>query len=172
MKIETLIEELRASGWHVRLANERRPLPAEFLQRYPHLPPAVSDFLMTLEACFNPGETAWMLTAPDFLGTSDGAWQWNAFELMGLEFAGDDKEQRDKILAFWDKHFPVLLSVKTGYSYFAVSLEDNDFGSVVGGFEPLFEYCEHEATDFSAFLSRLNLAARGELDDSLLNAAV
>jgi len=170
--VETLVEELRAAGWQVRQAEEHRAMPAPLLQRYPRLPPAVSTLLMTLEACSNPGETAWLLTAPDFLGTSDGAWQWNAFELMGLEFAGDDREQRDEVVAFWNHHFPVLLSVKTGYSYFAVSLQDKDFGSVVHGFEPIFEDCMPEASDFSSFLSRLTLAARGELADSSLNAAI
>ncbi len=172
MTVETLVEELRAAGWQIRRAHERRAMPAQLLQRYPRLPSAVSSLLMTLEGCSSPGETAWLLTAPDFLGTSDSAWQWNAFELMSLEFSGDDSDQRDDVVAFWDKHFPVLLSVKTGYSYFAVSLEDSDFGSVVHGFEPLFEDCVPEAPDFSAFLSRLTLAARGELGDSSLNAAI
>jgi len=44
------------------------------------------------------------------------------------------------------------MSVKDGYSYYAVSMKD---GSIVHGSEPEFEECETAATSFEDFMRKI-----------------
>ena len=64
------------------------------------------------------------------------AYAWNEWELQSLATAGNDEEWRGRIREFWDAHLPVLMSVKSGYGYFAIERESL---KVVAGNEPEYE---------------------------------
>jgi hypothetical protein len=83
----------------------------------------------------SPDERAWLLTSADFHG-NESAYAWNEWEKQSLEAADTDEEWRNSIVQFWDGHFPVLMSVKSGYAYWA--LEHRNC-AVVCGEEPEYE---------------------------------
>ena len=60
------------------------------------------------------------------------------------------------MVAFWNSHFPFLLSVRTGYAFFALCVGAEKLGQVVHG---LLEYGVDETTvvadSFEELLSRL-----------------
>ncbi|MCM1100467.1 MAG: hypothetical protein NC079_01780 [Clostridium sp.] len=91
-----------------------------------------------------------MLCAEDFNRESEDAFQWNEFEMMSLQAAvdEDDEEWQKDIRAFWDKHLPICLSVRDGYSYYAIRIND---GHVVCGYEPEFEETTDMADSFYGF---------------------
>lgn len=74
---------------------------------------------------------------------------------MLLEWA-DTEQEKGKITRFWDTHFPILLSVSTGYAFFAICVGLESPGQVVHG---LLEYGVEETTavavSFSNFCSLL-----------------
>ncbi|WP_370511691.1 hypothetical protein [Brevibacillus sp. AG162] len=49
---------------------------------------------------------------------------------------------------------PIALSVRNGYTYYAIDL-GNEFGSIVCGSEPEFEEVEHIASSFDQFLDKI-----------------
>ena len=64
---------------------------------------------------------------------------------------GDDS-LADEITAFWNSHFPIIMSVRDGYAYYAISIPD---GGVVYGFEPEFEACKTVSASFEDFLRKV-----------------
>ena len=60
-----------------------------------------------------------------------------------------------EITAFWDRHFPIISSVWSGYEYHAVCVDRHHFGQVVQGFEPGFEETTLVAASFDEFLTSL-----------------
>ncbi len=149
---------LTSAGWNLRIASESGNLPPEILARYPALPSALSQFLGEIELCVNSDDTAWFLTPREFEGSSESAFAWNEFELMSLEAAEGDPSLEAEVSAFWDAHFPFLLSVRDGYSFFAVSLKGPRRGAVVHGREPEFESVSMVASTFPAFLKQIAAA--------------
>ena len=85
------------------------------------------------------------------------AWQWNEWELLSLEAAGNDAAWKDEIRKFWDGHLPVFLSLESGYAYYAISIKE---GSIVYGSEPEFEECKIVADSYEDFMKKI---IRGEL---------
>ena len=124
-------------------------LPGPLKTRYPVLPVAVTEFLAGLAVCNNAGQTAWFLCQADFEGRSSSAWRWNEFELMLLDWA-ETEQEKGEITCFWDVHFPILLSVSTGYAFFAICVGLESFGQVVHG---LLEYGIDETTTVAATFS-------------------
>jgi len=117
--------------------------------------------------CINPDETCWFLCGDDFNGSSDSAYCWNEIESQSIEIAEGYPEWKAEIKEFWDKHLPIMLSVKSGYAYFAVNLFDN-FGAVVYGIEPEYEETEKIANSFDDFLLRILTKE----DDALLSMLI
>ena len=66
-----------------------------------------------------------------------------------LAAAGSDSRLRRAIRTFWDGHFPVMSSLKSGYAYFAI----REQGSIlVRGEEPEYQYTTVVADSFTGFL--------------------
>ena len=84
----------------------------------------------------SPDDKAWLLTVADFSTEADTAYAWNEWERQSLDAAGTDAAWRCRIETFWDQHLPVLMSVKSGYAYFALQRETM---RVVCGEEPEYE---------------------------------
>jgi hypothetical protein len=150
------IAELKRLGWSVA-ERPARPLrlPPEVAARYPRIPAALLDFLGRIDSCVDPGQTAWFLCEADFDATGESAYRWNEWEQMSLEAAEGDGQLLSGVRAFWDRHFPFLLTVADGYGYCAVDTSPEGNGRIVMGREPEFEEAEAVAESFGEFMTRL-----------------
>lgn len=150
-------EWLKAQGWHVVL-NEGTELKLneDFAGRYPDIVGEYKEFLRVYKEAVSADETTWFLCCDDYNGTSESAFKWNEFESLSLEAAGDDSEWQEEIRQWWDKKLPIIISVRNGYSFYAIDLER---GGIVRGEEPEFEETEVVADSFFDFL---DMVIRGE----------
>lgn len=145
--------DLRAlieAGWKVDGAGTRPP--PTLLTRYRWLPSAVIAFLESFDSAVAPDETLWLLSGWDYSGESESAFAWNEFESLSLRSADDDPEWREEIVAFWDDHFPLALSVRSGFEHFSLQ---RDGRTVVHGSGPEFEETEPFAEGLDEFLEFL-----------------
>ena len=143
----SVLEDLRQHGWVVEASEIASfNLPERLKTRYHVLPPALTEFLVGLTVCSNAEQTAWFLCQADFEGQSSSAWHWNEFELMLREWA-ETEQEKSEITRFWDTHFPILLSVSTGYAFFAICVGSEKLGQVV---HSLLEYGVDETTAVAA----------------------
>lgn len=130
---------LKEAGWIVSYSSEMGVVPESVRQRYPWVGASVWDTIVSTERIASPDETTWLLSWKDYSGTSDYAYAWNEWETIILEGAkrkSDEAREADTI-AFWDMHFPIMLTVQPfGYGYAAIRKSD---GAVVAGWEPEFE---------------------------------
>jgi hypothetical protein len=167
---QTAITELSRRGWKV---NERAAirdlLPPELAIRYSRLPESLAEFLSAFSLFANADETTWFLTADDYHGDSGNAFRWNEWEHLSLDASQGDNEGIADIRSFWDRHFPFMLSVQSGYAFHAVRLEDHCFGQVVEGREPEFEITRLVADSFDAFLETL---ARDNVDQPRISGSL
>ena len=149
------LDRLKHGGWSVERLARREPLVAEVAERYPWLP---GDYQELIEECgliASPSGTAWLVTTRVVAGRADVAYAWNEWEVQSLDAADGDADWQQRITQFWDRHFPVLMSVKDGYAYCALDLGTFQ---VVRGEEP-----EYEATVpiAGSLLELLQLLASG-----------
>ena len=150
--MERLFELLAARGWKVIVHPEPAlHLPADVTSRYPRLPDEVARFLGRIESCLSPQEDAWLLGAPDYVKTPEVAFPWDAIEQLVLE-ACDSEAERTEQVSFWDRHFPIAISVRSDYDYLAFCLSAEAFGSVVHGYAPEWENPSIVSYSFSEFL--------------------
>lgn len=67
-----------------------------------------------------------------------------------------------------------MMSVQSGYAYYAICTTGTQFGQVVEGYEPIFEETSLVADTFDSFLENLcvsgNLSANDPLDEMELIA--
>jgi hypothetical protein len=146
------LEQLRNAGWFVRLRPSNQMLPSEIKTRYNWIPADVEQFIKEIELVASPDEKAWLLGMPDFLNTSSSAFKWDEWEQQSLAAAEGNSRRREAIRDFWDQHFPVAMSVKSGYAYFAIQKSNL---SIVCGEEPEFEEAVLIASSFLNFLNLL-----------------
>ena len=149
--IERFLLSMRARGCAVE-TGPVSPLPPWITERYHSLPALWLQFIGEVRELFSPDETVWFLCAEDYDTRLDHAWRWNEWEQLSLENAEGDPDWTREIKAFWHGHLPIVLSVRNGYAYYAISMAD---GSVVYGSEPEFEECETVAGSFAEFLERV-----------------
>jgi hypothetical protein len=146
---QELLDKLKQLRWTIQLRPSWRGIPSEIKERYPWIPTDIEQFVGELELAATPDEKAWLLGAPDYLGTSSSAFKWNEWERLTLDVAGSDLRWAAEIKRFWDFHFPVAMSVKSGYAFFAI----NKAGlNIVCGEEPEFEETTVVAPSFLEFL--------------------
>jgi hypothetical protein len=77
---------------------------------------------------------------------------WNEFEQLSLD-AACKPEETQAILAFWQRHCPIMLCVAPHYAYFAIDLHPHHHGNIVFACEPEFETTTVIAADFAAFIN-------------------
>jgi hypothetical protein len=150
-------ELLRERGWDVRLAAKPRAFLQNTLSRYAWLPDDIRQLLEEAIVVVSPEKKSWFNTSSETAGENGSAFAWNEWELMSLSAAEDFPKLQPAIRAFWDRHFPFLISVKSGYAYFAVRQADL---AVVCGEKPEFE----EATPIADSVEQL-------LDDLIAGAS-
>lgn len=151
--IENFLTYMRERGWMVEVKDEPAfCLPEPMKSRYAEYPESWRRFVAAVESMVRKDERAWFLCAEDYDIQGDKAWQWNEWELLSTEAAEEDTQWKEEIKRFWDGHLPILLSLESGYAYYAISMKD---GSVVYGSEPEFEECETVADSFEDFMERV-----------------
>jgi hypothetical protein len=133
---DNVLQELARSGWTVENLPQHVSLPVEVTQRYPGIPDEYRTLLESVALVAAPNDSAWLVTGAEFAGTADSAYSWNEWEQQSLDAAGKDDALRASVRSFWDRHMPILMSVKSGYAYFALDLQTLQ---VVQGEEPEYE---------------------------------
>ena len=150
------LQHLSQRRWEVRLCAPPIKLPEVVAGRYPWLPQSVQEFIEATRLVVAPDAKSWFVTSGDILGTNASAYCWNEWELQSLGAADGDAKWQAEIRQFWDQHFPVILSVKSGYAYFAVRQSDL---AIVAGEEPEYEECTQFASSFDELLSAVASAS-------------
>ncbi len=171
------------NGWIVqRRQSPELQLPEHIRRRYPRLPEDYLDFLKLVDACVMPDGQAWFLCMHHFHKTlftieedfneEDGwkpeelnlAYEWNHIENISLGAAEDshDEEFKHEVLIFWDHHFPIFLSDRSDYAYYAINVAD-DFGSIIFNFEPFFE--DETEPLHSSFIGLLENIMKGKIEE-------
>lgn len=153
MIIQKFLTYMNKCGWNIEMKKERGfNLPETIKKRYKHIPEIWFEFIAVVQSMVSGDETTWFLCEDDYDLQGTRAFHWNEWELVSLENAENDEEWENEIKEFWDKNFPIILSVKNGYSYYAISMEN---GSIVKGSEPEFEECEKVADSFEDFMKSI-----------------
>lgn len=159
---DILLTTLSEHDWQVvRRRQQEDLLPEEVRQRYPRLPADVESFLGGLELCTNRQRTVWFLTGDDYRRHQEGQFRWNEHELMSLD-AADDPDEKARIRAYWDCHFPLMFAVHSDYDYLAIDLQPSVFGQIVHGYMPEPEESTPVANSFAEFRDLLIHALTGE----------
>ncbi len=154
--IEAFGAYMKEHGWNLEWS-QGKALPEAVTSRYREIPKQWLDFTGRVRQLASPDDMVWFLCPEDFAARSGAAFSWNEWERLSLECAEGDAGWQAEIRRFWDGHLPIVMSVKGGYSYYAIAMED---GSVVHGTEPEFEARETVAASFSDFMEKI---IRGEL---------
>ena len=145
---EMVLENLARAGWKAERLPRRRRVPREILTRYPGMPSDYREFIEWIRNVDSPDDKAWFVTSSIFSGTTDCAYAWNEWEKQSLEAAEANRPLAKRIRKFWDRYLPVVMTVKSGYAYFALDLKT---GKIVHGEEPEYE----ETSPFAASLKEL-----------------
>ncbi len=145
------------NGWKISRSDKK--LPPEILERYKDIPMEWLQFIDGMGKITNEDGTVWFLTADNYYPKGEDEFRYNEYELISIGAAEDDEDWKGDIIAFWDNHLPIVMSVRDGYEYCAIEL---DSGKVVSGFEPEFEEPETLADSFGEFLE---LFMEGEIYD-------
>ncbi|MFF1541986.1 hypothetical protein ACFVWL_18075 [Microbacterium sp. NPDC058269] len=124
-------EALQEAGWQYE-----PPLPAEdgVPSALRTAPETVISWVSSFSLLSSSDETVWFLSRRDYSTGAEGAFAWNECEQLSIRSAITDDEAA-AVSRFWERHVPILLSVRDGYEYLAV----RDDGAVVHGAEPEFE---------------------------------
>lgn len=141
------IGRLRSAGWSFEPGSQQASTPAA-LESVPSSQVAWASAFSQLSS---PDETTWFLALGDYVEPSDDAFAWNEFENMSRD-AAMSAEDEAAVTAFWNRHCPILLSVRDGYSYLAI----RDDGAIVHGVEPEFEITADVAPDLAALLRTIS----------------
>lgn len=138
------------SGWSIKLADEKRELPADIARRYAFIPPDWLEFIGCFDDIVNAEDNVWFLVPNNF--TDNGGFAWNEFENISLGAAADDAEWAADVRGFWDEHLPIVMSVAGDYHYYAIGIKT---GEVFEGWEPEFEDPQMCAPGFAAFIEHI-----------------
>ncbi|NMM62436.1 SMI1/KNR4 family protein [Clostridium sp. P21] len=152
ISIKEFIEWAKASCRNIK-ENEKCDvnLSNEVRERYKAIPYEYFEFLKQVKQCISFSEKSWFLCEEEYNGKSDIALKWNEFEILSLEAAEDDREWKSEIENWWNRYFPILISVDNEYSFYAIDMESEN-GTIVYGCEPEFEEVDVVADNFMEFL--------------------
>lgn len=132
------------------------------------IPSDYSLFIEEYSAFINAEDNAWFLMLEDFSEQSDSAFVWNEFETQSLDAALDDADEK-KIKDFWNRHLPIFISVKDGYSFFAIEFREDNKNNIVFGREPEYEATSYFCDSFSDLLVIIINHISGKKQNNLLS---
>lgn len=136
--------------------SQPQTLSAAFLQRYPRLPADYLDFLQSFARLETADETSWFNSVHDFNSSKPASeFAWNEFELQSLDACADDTEALQAVQNFWRAHLPFVISVRSGYAYFAIGVAQYNWGQVFFGEEPEYEEAALVAGSFTDWINAL-----------------
>lgn len=126
---------------------------------------AVIRWVSSFSLLSNADETVWFLSRDDYSPETVSTFAWNEWEQLSIQAATSDDEAL-AVSRFWERHLPILLSVRNGYEYLAV----RDDGTVVHGMEPEFEEAVVVFPHFEDLLRYIDArpARRDDVVDGLL----
>lgn len=150
-KIENEINSLQSLDWKYEKSSNASVLPEFVANRYPWIFSDAKEFIAEVDTLVSPDEKMWILTGKDFRNESKSAFSWNEFEIQSLQAAGEDQSEIDTVKSFWDKHFPIAISVEDGYVYYALC----ENGTIVTGRGPEFEQTTIFAENYLDFLKKI-----------------
>ena len=149
---KAFLTNLRSKGWEIKLQACPSTCPESVRQRYNWVPEKVWNFIEETASVVSPDVTAYFNASDEFSGESNAAYAWDQWELSSLYAAGNDDQWKREITTFWDKHFPIVMSVKDCYAFFAIRKGDL---RIVLGEEPVYEDTVEIATTIEDFLERI-----------------
>ena len=126
----------------------------DVLKRFRNIPDSFLGFLEYFKSITSKDDTTWFLCGSDYKDDSDDAFKWNEYKLMSLEAAEGDSDWKKEIEEWWSDKLPFLMSVKGGYSFYAIDLGENK-GTIIKGEEPEFEEAYVIANEFEDFLQKI-----------------
>lgn len=151
--LEELLNYLKEQSWNVELKEEKDTHILDVIgKRYKNIPQQWLNFVSRFKSIVNRDNTTWFLCEDDFCLQEENKFRWNEWEIISLESVRNDSELENEIREFWNKYLPIIMSVRSGYSYYAISMEN---GSIVYGIEPEFEECEIVADSFEEFIRKI-----------------
>ncbi|NKR41717.1 hypothetical protein GS490_24090 [Rhodococcus hoagii] len=156
---------LRAAGWSFEPGPRHARAPAA-LESAPASQVAWASSFSRLSS---PDDSTWFLSLGDYAESSPDAFAWNEFETMSRD-AAMSREDEAAVAEFWNRHCPILLSVRDEYSYLAI----RDDGAIVHGTEPEFENATEVAVDLAGLLRAVAehaSAGPGVVEDLLFGRA-
>ena len=99
--IDKFLDCMKNQGWTVEMNEEQKfCLPEPMKSRYTGCPESWMEFVSIVKSMIRGDEGAWFLCSEDYDVQGDKAWQWNEWELVSLEAAGNDAAWKDEIRKF------------------------------------------------------------------------
>lgn len=148
-------DRLIKAGFKVEKYTTEIELSKRLLNNYENLPPEYLNFLKKNKEIINETDTAWFNLNKEFNENTKNEFKWNEYELLSMEWCEGDSEELELISKFWNKHIPILLSVKDKYQFLAICLEKEKYGEIVHGIEPEFENVTKICGNFSELIDLL-----------------
>ena len=137
-------EWLKENNWSFEVNDAQEE--CELLGTFKNLPKSFLDFLRNYKSVLSSDEKTWFICTKEYNDKSEYAYKWNEFESISLEAAAGDDEWEKHIKDWWKNKLPIVMSVKDGYSFYAIDiLKDN---CIVKGEEPEFEEATVVASSF------------------------
>ncbi|WP_324027646.1 hypothetical protein QSV08_06765 [Maribacter sp. BPC-D8] len=150
-----LHQKLKNGGFEIVKNRNLLEIPKKLVERYTNIPTEYFLFLKSFETITNSSDTAWFNSVQDFNEQSNNEYKWNEFEILSLEWSEDDDEELENVAEFWNRHIPILLSVKDGFQFLAISLTNENYGEIVHGQEPVFEEITKICNNFNELINLL-----------------
>src|SRR5579872_5125039 len=118
--IDAFVSLVQDLGWTVaRRPSGELSFTDEFKSRYPSIPAEYLAFLARVSECATPNGTAWFLCESNYNGTSSYETHWDEWERLDIDAADGDEVLIADIRSFWNAHLPIMLAVRTDFSYLA-----------------------------------------------------
>ena len=162
MENRIFIEQLCNKGWNIKTVDiSNLVINSSAKGRVTKTIEEYKEFLKIFSLCSNREDNIWFLSYQDFSKNDENSFSWNEFECQSIDSALDEEMLSD-IKSFWDKHLPILMSVKNGYSYVAIGIGEFNNGKIFYGTEPEYEDVAIIANSFYEFKEKYISALNGK----------
>ena len=168
MDAKDFLIRLEQSGWVIVPNSAKTPRLHEIsVEKLKFAGGNFEKLITSYFSCSNLSDDVWFLSWADFSGESDSSFLWNEFEIQSLDAAMNEL-QRNQVTKFWSQHIPFLISVRSGYSYIAISIEESTFGKIVLGNEPEYEETIMLSDSLEDFFKLCSDSIGGQISDPRL----
>lgn len=149
MENAVFIQLLSQQGWDIQPNTDTSDRGNLTNERANNAPEEFIDFMKLFDVCSNKTDDTWFLSYNDYNNQTYSAFPWNEFEQQSLDAA--EADQIDDVKQFWERHLPILMSVKNGYQYIAIGIGEAHANKIFYGCEPEYEEVVLIADSFAAF---------------------